>query len=181
MELSPEQADSALTTGWRGMAHLRDDKVVSISLAPDLVTKPPPLWFVEFHEPGFTPPPVVSALAVHLIAFTGHDQLTGAVLDDAALRVADIAYHDQLAAIRWYPATGEVHQIYVQPAWRRRGVGNALIYATAVLSAARRWARLWGSGVRTEIGEEFRNASTWGYRAAALTEVAPPMTPDASG
>jgi GNAT superfamily N-acetyltransferase len=79
--------------------------------------------------------------------------------------------------VRWYPATGEVDQIYVQPAWRRRSIATGLIVAAGALSAARDWPRPWGDGQRTQLGEELRNAADWKHRAAELTHIAPPMTP----
>jgi GNAT superfamily N-acetyltransferase len=131
--------------------------------------KAPPLWFVEVRESAGTPP------AVNLVAFTGYGVPAGAIRDDLGGTSATSA--DQVGALRWYPATGEVDQVYVQPAWRRQTVGGALIAAGAALCAGRDWARLWGDGQRTGIGEHWRNASPWRTRTADLTHVAPPMTP----
>jgi GNAT superfamily N-acetyltransferase len=115
--------------------------------------------------------------ATNLIAFAGHGVQPGTLLDAAGLR-GRVTSTDQLGAIRWFPATGEVDQVYVDPAWRRRSVGNALINAASALTYAREWPRMWGDGQRTEIGEHFRNASPWRARTAELTDLAPPMTPD---
>jgi GNAT superfamily N-acetyltransferase len=131
--------------------------------------KAPPLWFVEVRESTGAPP------AVNLVAFTGHGVPPGSLRDDTGGTSATTT--DQVGAVRWYPATGEVDQIYVQPAWRRRTVGNALIGAAAALSYARDWPRLWGDGQRTRLGEQFRNAAEWRHRTADLTHLAPPMTP----
>jgi GNAT superfamily N-acetyltransferase len=88
-----------------------------------------------------------------------------------------IGKSDQLGAVRWYPATGEVDQIYVHPDFRRRRLGSGLVAAAAALSYARGWPRLWSDGQRTELGERFRNASPWRQRTAQLTHVVRPMTP----
>jgi GNAT superfamily N-acetyltransferase len=144
-------------------------RVGQLRVGPRGAPKAPPLWFVEVAETAGTPP------AVNLVGFTGHDVPIGSIRSDTAGTSATNA--DQVGALRWYPATGEVDQVYVQPAWRRQTVGGALIAAGAALCAARDWARLWGDGQRTRLGEQWRNASPWAHRTAELSHVAPPMTP----
>ncbi|MCU1656449.1 MAG: hypothetical protein JWO57_1105 [Pseudonocardiales bacterium] len=163
--------DAAKTPGYCMLAELVDGVVVGLAVASTLVPKAAPLWFAEVREAMAQPP------AVHLMAFVGHGVRPGALLDETALSNVDVAGPDQLGAVRWYPATGEVDQIYVDPAHRRMRIGTALLHAAAVLSVARGWSRLWGDGQRTAMGEAFRNASYWRERAADLTHVAPPMTP----
>ena len=134
----------------------------------------PPLWFAEVRESTARPP------AVSLMAFEAHAGFgvpAGGLLDTVALAQTPVTGADQLAAVRWYPATGEVDQVYVQPEHRRRSLSGAMIGAAAALSYARDWPRLWGDGQRTALGEQLRNASPWRHRAADLTHVAPPMTP----
>jgi GNAT superfamily N-acetyltransferase len=114
---------------------------------------------------------------VSLIAFTGHGQPHGAVLDQTDVAALDVVRSDQLGAVRWYPATGEIDQIYVTPSWRRRSIGTVLVIVGTTLSVARDWPRFWTDGQRTELGERMRAASEWGHRAAELTNIAPPMTP----
>jgi GNAT superfamily N-acetyltransferase len=133
--------------------------------------KAPPLWFVEYRESTARPP------AVSLMAFSGHGTAPGSLVDQVDVADLPVSGSDQLGAVRWYPATGEVDQVYVQPEWRRRTMAGALIGAAAALSYARSWPRLWGDGQRTEQGEGLRNASAWWHRAADLTHIAPPMTP----
>jgi GNAT superfamily N-acetyltransferase len=165
--------DDSMVIGWRCQVGFHGGRPANITMAPDLVAKAPDLWFCEFHEDEATPP-----TAVHLIVFTGHNQPAGALLDHAAVSTAGISYDTQLAAMRFYPATGELHQMYVQPAWRRYGIGRTLIYATGALSIAHGWPRIWAGGLRTEQGEQFRQSSpVWVTRSSDLTETAPPMTP----
>ncbi len=133
--------------------------------------KAPPLWFAEIRESAAHPP------AVHLMTFTGHGVREGELLDESRVAEVGVASDDQLGAVRWYPATGEVDQIYVQPQWRRRSVASALTMAGTTLSRARNWPAFWGDGQRTDLGEQWRSAQTWRDRAAPLTHVAPPMTP----
>lgn len=142
--------------------------VLNESVAPNA----PSLWFAELRESSARPP------ATNLLAFSGHGQPAGRLLDDADLSNVTAGSDDQLGAVRWYPVSGVVNQIYVAPQWRRRGIGTALLTAAGVLSVARDWPRLWGQGQRTALGEEFRNNANWRHRAEDLTHIAPPMTPE---
>jgi ribosomal protein S18 acetylase RimI-like enzyme len=135
----------------------------------------PPVWFAEIREPTAQPP------AVNLVAFTEAGQKRGALIDEARLASVPVASEDQLGALRWYPGTGQIHQVYVAPAWRRRHIADALLAAAETLSVARDWPGLWANGLRTAVGEEFRNANPWAARAADLTHLAPPMTPRDDG
>lgn len=146
-------------------------EVTRLEVTPRGGPKAPPLWFAELPDADAAPPAVV------LIAFSGHDVPAGSLLAGAPLEAAGVVSSDQLGAVRWYPATGEVDQIYVAPNWRRRSIGSALIAAGATLSVARGWPRLWGDGQRTALGDRWRSASPWAHRAAPLTHLAPPMTP----
>jgi GNAT superfamily N-acetyltransferase len=133
--------------------------------------KAPPLWFVEVRESAASPP------AVSLVAFTEHGVPAGSLLAETDIGSTSATSADQVGAARWYPATGEVDQIYVQPQWRRRTVGRALVVAAGTLAYARNWPKLWADGQRTQLGEQFRNASPWWHRAHDLTHLSPPMTP----
>jgi len=153
--------------------HGPDGPVQRLVLGPAAGIDGVPPWFAEIRETTARPP------AANLVAFTGFGPPPGELLDEVRLAELPARTEDQLGAVRWYPATGEVDQIYVQPAWRRRHVGSALVAAAAALSYARDWPRLWADGQRTELGERFRNASPWRARTAELTNLAAPMTPPA--
>jgi GNAT superfamily N-acetyltransferase len=146
-------------------------RVTGLEIPARVAPGAPPLWFVELREPSAQPP------AVELIAFTGHGQPAGRFFDESDASNLSITNEDQVAAVRWFPATGEVEQFYVQPSWRRRGIGTAILAAGGVLSAARDWPRFWGDGQRTALGEKFRDGGPWPHRMANLTHLAPPMTP----
>jgi GNAT superfamily N-acetyltransferase len=146
-------------------------KVTALQVRPRGAPKAPPVWFAEIRQSTARPP------AVNLVAFTEHGVAAGSLVDEPELAELDVRTADQLGAVRWYPASGEVDQVYVQPEWRRRTVAGALIAAAATLSGARDWPRLWSDGQRTVDGEQLRNASSWRYRTADLTHTAPPMTP----
>ena len=146
-------------------------EVTALAVTPRGAPKAPPMWFAELTEPDGTPP------AVTLVAFSGHGVAPATLVDRAHLREIEVKSPDQVGAIRWYPATGEVDQVYVSPQLRRRTIGGALVAASSALSLARDWPRLWGDGQRTALGDRWRNASPWAHRTADLTHLAPPMTP----
>lgn len=157
-------------------AHYGDHELVAaLELAPGTARKAPPLWFVEVRETSAHPP------ASNLIAFTGHGVAPGKLLDEVDVGSTGAASEDQLGALRWYPATGEIDQLYVAPKWRQHSIGTALVVLASMLSVARDWPRCWADGQRTVLGEKFRNGIEWGHRAADLTHIAPPMTPEDAG
>jgi GNAT superfamily N-acetyltransferase len=154
------------------VAHYDDHgAVTSLAVTRRGAPKAPPLWFAELTEPDAAPP------AVSLVAFSGHGIDAGTLLDRGHLHDVEVTSPDQVGAIRWYPATGEVDQVYVSPQLRRRNIGGALVAASSALSLARDRPRLWGDGQRTAMGDRWRNASPWAHRTAELTHLAPPMTP----
>lgn len=154
------------------VAHYDDLGAVSrLAVTPHGAPKAPRLWFAELTEPDGTPP------AVNLLAFSGHGIEPDSLIDQIGLPDVAVTSSDQVGAIRWYPGTGEVDQVYVSPRMRRQNIGGALVAATSALSLARGWPRLWGDGQRTAMGDRWRNASPWAHRAAELTNLAPPMTP----
>jgi GNAT superfamily N-acetyltransferase len=150
-------------------------RVAFVERAASFAPKAPPLWFVEIRESSAQPPAVV------LLAFTGHAQRTAAIIDQADFSSLPVENSDQLGAIRWYPATGEIDQIYVAPAARRQQIGSALLISAGTLSLARGWPRFWSDGQRTVLGEQLRNSRAWAKSAAELTHIAPPMTPGDPG
>jgi GNAT superfamily N-acetyltransferase len=133
----------------------------------------PLLWYVELPEPTSRP------AAITLVAFSDVRFAEGAVVDGDRARRAGADGARQVAALRWWPGTGLVHQVYVAAAHRRRGIGNKLIRAGFGIQAARGLPPLHGDGRRTELGEEWRNGlhAAVAARMAPLSEVMPPMTP----
>jgi GNAT superfamily N-acetyltransferase len=150
-------------------------RVTGVGVAERVAPKAPPVWYAESREPAAQPP------AVTLVAFTGHGQPANSLIDEADLSNLAVESRDQVAALRWWPATGGVDQVYVQPDWRRRGIGRALLAAGGCLSWARDWPRFWGDGERTALGESLRVAGPWQHRWEELTNLAPPMTPGDTG
>ena len=151
-----------------------DGTAVSVQVMAAVAPKAPAMWFADLPEPAAQPP------AMNLVAFTGHDVPEGALRDREALKEIGVRGPDQLGALRWYPATGEIDQIYVNPQHRRRTIATALLVAAGSLHLARGGTRrMWADGQRTADGDRLRNARPdyWAHRAADLTHLAPPMTP----
>lgn len=171
LELPESQAREAVGDDAVCFASIHEDVVTGLSVTTRGAPKAPELWFMEVMESEAAPP------AVCLMAFSGHGVAAGSLIDGYAPNPPPISSEDQLGALRWYPATGEVDQIYVSPTWRRHSVASALIAAGATLAVARGWPRLWGDGQRTALGNKWRATRPWAHRAAELTHLAAPMTP----
>lgn len=133
----------------------------------------PLLWYVELPDPAADP------AATTLVAFSDARRADGAVLTAEEGRAAGVGSGEQVAAVRWWPGSGLVHQLYVGPSHRRRGVARTLVHAAGGVQAARGLPPLRGDGRRTDLGEQWL-AGTAGYlaaRAAPRTHRMPPMTP----
>jgi GNAT superfamily N-acetyltransferase len=133
----------------------------------------PLLWYVELPESTVQP------AATTLVAFSDVRFSEGTIVDADRARREGADGTRQVGALRWWPGTGLVHQIYVAPEHRRRGVGNKLVRAAFGIQAARGLPTLHGDGRRTELGEDWRNGlhPAIAARMAPLSEVMPSMTP----
>ena len=149
-----------------------EGEVTSLVATPLAAPKAPPLWFADLPEPTNAPP------AHSLVAFTGHGVEAGSLVSRSALSDVQITSADQVGAVRWYPATGELDQAYVQPAWRRQSIATALVTVAGLLNVTRGQPRLWSDGQRTAMGDRLRGATPF-FAAWSddLTHLAPPMTP----
>jgi GNAT superfamily N-acetyltransferase len=133
----------------------------------------PALWYVEQPETSAQPP------AFTLVAFDSAEHEDGTIVDERTFAGMGIGGDNQVAAIRWWPKTGQVHQVYVQPAHRRRGIGSKLTLAAGGYNTGRGWAPIWISGERTELGEAVLTQVQPALRSRVTprTKVMPPMTP----
>lgn len=132
------------------------------------------------------------AVSVHLVALM-HDDVArrahlsrlpvvseGAVLTPSHARWLGITPADEVGTVRWNPNTGQVLEVSVVPAHRRRRVATKLLFVAEAFTAARDWPRLWAGGVRTAMGQALADVWGWGVgRVARLTHVAPPLAPPA--
>jgi GNAT superfamily N-acetyltransferase len=127
----------------------------------------PLLWYVELPEPA----------AITLVAFSDERYADGRLLSAEDARREGIGADGQVAALRWWPGSGLVHQVFVGPAHRRRGVGHKLVRAAFGLQAARDLPPLHGDGRRTDLGEQWRQAlpEAVAARMADLSQRLPAM------
>ncbi|MDX6284801.1 MAG: hypothetical protein QOG53_286 [Frankiales bacterium] len=148
-------------------------RMLGVLVTKVLATKAPPLWYVGFPEHDAQPP------AMSLVAFATDDRPDGIVVDADTFTGMPVSSDQQVAAIRWWYQTGQLHQIYVAPTWRRRGLATKLILAAAGVRAAHGWGPLWGGGERTDLGEAYaaRSPESFHGRRIPRTSSLPPMTP----
>ncbi len=172
VELPEAEALRAVGDAAEGVARF-DDTGAVVRLEPGRRFSPDAarLWYAEVPQPTADPP------ASHLVAFEGHDVEPGSLVTREQLATSGVTSDDQVAAMRWIPLSGQAHQLYVQPAWRRRGIATGIGVACAVLQAARGGPRVWGDGSRTAMGEKWREGTDWAHLAAELEYLEAPMTP----
>ncbi|MEU2349734.1 hypothetical protein [Modestobacter sp. NPDC049651] len=145
--------------------------VVARRVAPDV----PLLWTVLL--------PAGASGVVDLVAFSVPGRAHGDVLDPAAFAALGLAWSNQVAAVRWRPATGLVEQVYVAPTARRRGVAGVLLLTAAGVRVGQGWPALHGDGRRTDLGQAWVDAAGAGWRRARVAERTArvrPMTPPAA-
>lgn len=147
-----------------------DGGLLTVTLAPDAAPSAPDLWFVWIDEQR------AAQAATNLVAFASDRFAPGTVITNHIFATSGVTSEEQAAAVRWYPGTGVVHQIYVAQEWRRRHVGTALIYAASAFHQAKAWpGRLHSDGRRTDIGERFTAGIRHPQRITARDAVMPPM------
>jgi len=143
-----EQPDGRRPPGWTLSVTWTDGGPVHSVL----VNQPgvPLLWFVELDEPAADPP------AATLLAFSDARHAHGAVLTAAGAEAGGVRGDQQVGAVRWWTGSGLVHQLYVAPQHRRKGIATALVTAAFGVQAARGRPPLHGDGRRTDDGEAWR-------------------------
>ncbi len=152
-------------------ARYRDGWMIKVTVDASLVPVAPPLWYVEVGEPDAEPP------AMTLVAFATDHIPDGTVVSAPALDEFALGPTSQIGALRWWVDTGQVHQIYVAPQARRRGVGTKLTLAGAAYCRGPGWPSLWGSGEITDLGEAWIGQAVWRGRVDQRSRLMPPMTP----
>ena len=117
---------------------------------------------------------------VDLVAFSTADAPDGALLDSAAFARLDLAWSNQVGALRWSPSSGVIGQIYVAPAHRRRGVAAKLVLMAVGIRIAMGWTTLGSDGRLTDLGDAWlSDAPGWWQRyIPARSAHLPPMTPE---
>jgi GNAT superfamily N-acetyltransferase len=147
--------------------------VLSVRVNRTVAPRAPAMWFAALPEPTAQPP------AMNLVAFGTRHKPEGAVVPPAVFTAMPVRSAHQLAAVRWFTETGQVHQVYVSPTVRRHGIATVLLLAAGTFAVASGWPRLWGNGERTDLGEAL---VTGGHdvirrRVVVRSRVLPPMTP----
>jgi GNAT superfamily N-acetyltransferase len=154
-------------------------EVTRVHIRPDalwgLVAGAPDLWFVLVMEPDADP------AAANLVGFASADFPDGTFVDDVAATSAGITAADQVAALRWFPGSGQVHQIFVSPQWRRRRVAVKMHMAAELVRAARGWPAIRGGEIRTELGEAYISSLGVSPRITPQVASAPAMDAPAVG
>jgi hypothetical protein len=148
-------------------------RVREIRIAGSVAPRAPRTWFVALPEPAARPP------AMTLIAYPTKHQRAGAVIDQETFTGLPVRSSEQVAAFRWWTSTGQAHEIYVNPSWRRRHLAIVMMMAAEGYRATQGWAPIWMGGERTDLGEvAVRGAPAYGRaRITRRTKVLPPMTP----
>jgi GNAT superfamily N-acetyltransferase len=161
-------------TGWVAEVHQAGPGLVPsrVLLADEAVPGAPVLWYVVLPAPG-------TASEVDLVAFSTPDRAEGDVLDPGGFQALRIDWSNQVGAMRWDAATGLVRQVYVAPAFRRRGVATKVGWAVACVVAGCGWPELRADGQRTDLGEAWVLGRRDGWRTHVpdRTGWSPPMTP----
>lgn len=168
------EADPAELDGrpflWRTVE--ADRALIRIEVAESALRGAAPLWFVHVDEPKASP------AATNLVAFPTDHLPAGTVVDRYRFATMGVHNDQQAGAVRWYPGTGAVHQIFVAEPWRRKGTATRLLYTASAFHHANGWpGRLHGDGRRTELGERLVASLHHPHRVAPLTEQMPPMDP----
>jgi hypothetical protein len=154
-------------------------EVTRVHIRPDalwgLVAGAPELWFVLIMEPDADP------LAANLVGFATDHFPDGTVVDSAAASVAGATAEDQVAALRWFPGSGQVHQVFVAPDWRRRHVAVKMHMVAEMIRAGRGWPAIRGGEIRTELGDAYITSLGISPRITPRVASAPPMDAPAVG
>lgn len=151
--------------------HYRGGWMTQVTVEAALVPDAPPLWYVEVGDPDGEPPAMI------LVAFATDHFPDGTVVTASALGDTGLERDSQCGALRWWVGTGQVHQIYVAPSARRRGVGTKLALAGAAYCRGPGWPSLWGTGEVTDLGEAWIAQAVWRGRVEERSRRMPPMTP----
>jgi hypothetical protein len=107
---------------------------------------------------------------------TGHLP-DGTIVDEKDFVLMDVTAEQQIGAVVWSSSTGDVDQLYVAPAMRRRDVGRRMTNAATWVHQSHAWPGVVRStGRRTELGDRFV-ADKIATRIPPLTELSPPMDP----
>ncbi|MCC5946834.1 MAG: hypothetical protein JJT89_00125 [Nitriliruptoraceae bacterium] len=170
-DLAPEAVPPDRATLWSTSIDHHDRSVLWVTEAA--VPGAPALWFVAIPQRDLDP-------AQHdLVAFASDVLPPGTVVDNITFAAMPVASAEQVAAVRWSPATAVVDQIFVAAEHRRSNLGTKLLYAASAYHQSMGWpGKLHSDGRRTDLGQRFTAGLRHPDRIAPWTDHAHPMDPD---
>jgi hypothetical protein len=125
-----------------------------------------PLWFVHLPDRHANP------RRVSLVGYATDHLPSGSVVNDPEFFHLPVRNDEQIGAVRWWPDTGTVDQVYITK--QRRGVdqGRLLIYAASALHQHHGWpGRIHLDGNRTLAGEQALGSRRHPHRIAPLARL----------
>lgn len=143
-----------------------------LQVAEEAAPAAPDVWFVGIPHRDHDPP------AFDLVAFRTDHVTPGRVIDNAAFMMLPVRTAEQVGAIRWFPSTAVVDQVFITQELRRSGLATKLIYAASAYHQHQGWGgRLHSDGRRTELGQRFVAGLRHPSRIAPWTGYSRPMDP----
>lgn len=165
--VSDEDLDGA-TLEWRAYRDAEGRSVVRVS--EHLAPRASRLWYVAIPHDDHDPP------TCDLVAFDTDHLPADRVIDDPTFMLLPVRAAQQVAAVRWFPSTGVVDQVYVGKDRRRLHLATKALAATSAYHQHRGWTGvLRGDGRRTRLGELFATNVGIPQRVPAWTEYHRPM------
>jgi hypothetical protein len=164
--------DPTVTWLWRTDAIAPDSTrgLLQVEVNSAVVDGAPAVWFVWVDEPTVTP------RATNLVAFVDDRVAPGTILSGHQFAALGVGNDIQVGAIRWYPETGLIHQVFVAPDFRRQQLGTVLLYAASALHQSHSWpGKIHADGRRTELGQQFAAGLRHPHRLQPQDDVMPPM------
>jgi GNAT superfamily N-acetyltransferase len=149
-----------------------DRAILRVVVSPLVAPEAPDVWFTLVDEPKANPP------ATNFVGFAGDARPVGTVVNHYQFATMGVHSEEQVAAVRWYPTDGLVHQVYVAPEWRRHQVGTLILYAAGAMHQSMGWpGKLHSDGRRTPAGDALTSNILHPVRIAPLAETMPDMDP----
>lgn len=164
-EVVPKPGDtSGLFELWR--AELDASDRLRLTVNPLSVPDATPLWFVHLPDRNANPPRVT------LVGYATAHLAPGSVVNDPEFFHLPVRNDEQVGAVRWWPDTATVDQVYVAKQWRGLDQGRLLIYAASAFHQHHGWpGRLHLDGNRTRAGEEALSARRHPQRITPLARL----------
>lgn len=149
---------------WR--AELDASDRLRLTVNPLSVPDATPLWFVKLPDDNAVPPRMT------LVGFATAHLTPGSVISDPEFFHLPIRSDEQVGAVRWWPETATVDQVYIAKKWRGLDQGRLLVYAASAFHQHHGWpGRLHLDGNRTRAGEEALSARRHPQRITPLARL----------